>query len=385
MAVSAIRRMQFSWLKNSVLGLVIGLFGACQMAIAEQHVYFGTGSKLGDGIYHSLLNEKTGDLSKPTKVADIKAPGFLAQHPSLEILYAVASINKEPVVAAYKIADDGKLTFINHVEINDGGAAHIAVHPSGKFLLTAQYGGNSVALFSIDNQGKLIAREQLIEHKGGSNVYKNRQKKPHPHWVGFSPDGKFAFVPDLGMDVAMIYRVSADTPKITYHGRAVSMPGGGPRHMRFSTNGDYIYLLNEFTLAVSTFAYDKDKGTAKTVSVAATLSEEAKSQEGFNSASEILVHPSGQFVYAANRGHDSISVFSSDENTGKLNLLEIEHVRGSFPRNINMDLKGKWLLAAGQHSNTVSTFAIDQNNGLLQYQTGKTVNVPEPICVLFKD
>lgn len=381
MAVSAIRRMQFSWLKKTAVCLVVGLFGVCQMAIAEQHVYFGTNA---DGIYHALLNEKSGDLSKPTKVADIKAPGFLAQHPSLEILYAVASINKKPVVASYKIADDGNLIFINHVDIVDGGAAHIAVHPSGKFLLTAQYGGNSVALFSIDSKGTLIAREQLIEHKGGSNVYQNRQTKPHPHWVGFSPDGQYAFVPDLGMDTIMIYRVAADKPQLIQHGRADSTPGSGPRHMRFSTNGDYIYLLNEFSLAVTSFAYNKAKGSAKAVSVEPALSEKVKSQEAFNSASEILVHSTGKFVYSANRGHDSISVYSSDENTGKLAIQEVEHIRGSFPRNINMDLTGKWLFAAGQHSNTVSTFSIDQGNGLLQYQTGKTVNVPEPICVLFK-
>ena len=376
--------MSSHWLTKYMLGMAISFFSLANTAIAEQHIYFGTGAKLGDGIYHALLDDENGGLSKPQKVADIKAPGFLAQHPTLQVLYAVASINKQAVVAAYKIASDGQLTLINHVNIGVGGAAHMTVHPSGRFLLTAQTGRGSVALFSLDAKGALIAREQVIEHKGGSNVVKKRQNKPHPHWVGFSPDGQYTLVPDLGKDTIVIYRIDFDELKLTYHAKTDSLPGSGPRHMRFTTNGEYIYLLNELSLTITSFAYDEDTGTAKTVAVVPTLSEEIKSQEAFNTTAEILVHPSGKFVYSSNRGHDSVSVFSSDENTGKLTLQEVEPVRGAFPRNINMDIGGKWLLAAGQHSNTVSVFSIDADNGLLQYQTKSIVNVPEPICILVK-
>ncbi|MGJ8679515.1 lactonase family protein [Paraglaciecola sp.] len=376
------RKINFNPFKACVFICLISLI---QVAKAEQDVYFGTGSKLGDGIYHAKFDDAKGKMSEPKKVADIKAPGFLAKHPKLDVIYAVASINKKPVVAAYKTVKDGGLTFINYTEIGDGGGAHIAVHSSGKFLLTAQYGGGSVAVFPLGKKGAVQKRSQLIDHQGGSKVYLNRQNSPHPHWVGFSPDSQFAFVPDLGMDTIMIYRVLADEAKLVEHSRADTVPGGGPRHMRFSTNGDYIYLLNEFALSVSSFAYNKESGTAELISVTPTLDEGLKRQELFNSASEILVHPNGLFVYSANRGHDSVSVYHNNEVSGKLALQEHESIRGSFPRNINMDNSGKWLFAAGQHSNTVSVFAIDQTNGLLQYQTGNTVNVPEPICILFKD
>ena len=362
---------------------VLGMLIYSQQVLASQHVYFGTGSNKDDGIYHAILNDETGKLSMPTKVADIRAPGFLAKHPKMDVLYAVAVVDEKPVVAAFQASTSGTLTLINSMEIGDGGGAHIAVHPSGRFLLTAQYGGGSVALFSLKNDGALIKRVQLIEHQGGSNVVKGRQENPHPHWVGFSPDGRFAFVPDLGLDKAVIYRVSERKQSLVEHGQAVTVAGGGPRHMRFSTNGKFIYLLNELTLSITVFAYDLERGQASKVSVVPVLPEKIKAQEAFNSASEILVHPSGKYVYSANRGHDSVSVFASDELTGELTLQEIEHVRGSFPRNINMDKNGKWLLAAGQHSNTVSVFAIDGNTGLLQYQTGGTVNVPNPICILF--
>ncbi|NVK24361.1 MAG: lactonase family protein [Gammaproteobacteria bacterium] len=352
------------------------------MLIAKQQdVYFGTGNKHGDGIYYSQLNEKTGTLSSPVKMANIKGPGFLAKHPNLNIIYAVAEIDKQGVVVAYQRSENNTLTEINSKAIGDGRSAHIAVHPSGAFLLTAQYGGSSVALFSLNNQGAIIKREQLIKHEGGSGVVTGRQNTPHPHWVGFSPDGRFAVVPDLGLDQAVIYQIKQN--RLEQHSLAISVAGGGPRHMRFSTNGQYIHLLNELSLSITTFAYDQKNGTTKAINTVQTLSEETKSQESFNSASEILVHPTGRFVYSANRGHDSVSVFSSDETTGSLKLIETEHVRGAFPRNINLDLNGQWLLAAGQHSNTVSVFSIDAKSGKLQFQTNSTVNVPEPICILF--
>ncbi|GEA09863.1 lactonase family protein [Alteromonas sp. KUL49] len=375
---------KFSQSIGATLSAIAITLTTATSAFAAQDVYFGTGNKQGDGIYHATFDETSGHLSAATRVADIDAPGFLAKHPKRDVIYAVAVAEDVPVVAAYKKAQDSSLVFINSVAIGDGSGTHISVHPSGKFLITAQYGGGSVAVFSLGEDGEIVERTQLIEHQGGSKVYKNRQDSPHPHWVGFSPDGEYAVVPDLGLDAAIIYEVNESEYTLTHHGEAVTVAGGGPRHMRFSVDGERIFLLNEFTLSISTFDYDAAKGTAQRVSVTPTLSEATKSQEAFNSASEILVHPNGEFVYSANRGHDSVSVFTLDDD-GALSLLENEHVRGAFPRNINLDLSGKWLFAAGQHSNTVSVFAIDQSSGLLQYQTGNTINVPEPICILFDE
>ncbi len=377
-------RMNNKPLKKMSFGSFLVSLFLNHAALADQDVYFGTGNEYGDGIYHAIFDESNGTLSTAKRVADINAPGFLAKHPTLDIIYAVAKIDETPVVAAYKKNIDGSLTFINSVEIGDGSGTHIAVHPSGKFVATVQYGGGSVAIFLLQNNGALASRTQLIEHEGGSQVYEDRQDSPHPHWVGFSPDGKYALVPDLGLDAVLIYKVSEGKQVLTYHSRAITVEGGGPRHMRFSIDGDYIYLLNELELSISTFKYDATKGKAELVSVTPTLSKQKKLQEAFNSASEILVHPNGKFVYSGNRGHDSVSVFTIKEGATP-ELLETEHVRGAYPRNINIDLSGKWLLAAGQHSNTVSVFSIDQDLGLLQYQTNKTINLPEPICILFDD
>ena len=186
----------------------------------------------------------------------------------------------------------------------------------------------------------------MTEHEGGSKVVERRQQSPHPHWTGFSPDGKYALVPDLGLDQIVIYRVDSSKPAITPHGVGQSVPGGGPRHMRFSTNGKFIYLLNELTLSVTTFAWDAAKGTAKTLTTEPALSEQDKEVETFNSSAEILVHPNGRFVYSSNRGHDSVTVYRANAQSGKLKVVQVQPVRGAFPRNVNLTPDATWLLAA---------------------------------------
>ena len=346
-------------------------------------VYFGTGGRNAKGIYRATFNPDNGRFTPAVLAAEIGSPGFLALHPDGEKLYAVARWDRKAGAIGYRIKTDGDLEEFTRMVCPDGGGAHIAVHPSGKFLLTAQYGGGSTALFPLDGQGKL-GSPTVSEHQGGSKVVPERQESPHPHWCGFSADGNFALVPDLGLDQIVIYKVDKNAPSITMHGVAESVPGGGPRHMRFSTDGKYIFLLNELSLSVTTFAWDAAKGAAKKVSVAPALSEEAKAGEVFNSAAEILAHPSGDFVYSSNRGHDTVTAFRVDTGTGKLSVIQVQPIRGAFPRNINLDPTGSWLLAAGADSNTVAAHRIDPDSGKLTYQRGSITNVPSPICILFR-
>ncbi len=365
------------------LVLVLGALIAPLACYAESwHVFFGTGGLGADGIYRSEFDTTNGKLSPAIKVATASSPGFLALNPRGGILYAVATLDKVPVVAAYRINADGSLSFLSQSPVGDGASAHIAVHPSGRFLLTAQYGGGSVALFPLDSEGKPGAA-QLTEHAGGARVVAKRQDSPHPHWCGFSPDGRFALVPDLGLDRIMIYRVDQNKPTIEPHGYATSLPGSGPRHLRFSPDGRFIYLLEELSLTVTTFAWDAANGTAKRLSTVPTLSEETKAAEAMNAAAEILVHPNGRFVYASNRGNDTVTVFHADPETSALKPVQVQPVRGAFPRNINLAPGSGWLLTAGQDSNTVSVHKLDSITGKLTFQTKGVINLPAPICILF--
>jgi 6-phosphogluconolactonase len=358
---------------------IITLVLASFTGAGTHSLYFGTSA---DGIYHASFDPATGKLTASELAHAIKAPGFLALHPDGTMLYAVATIDNTGGVATYRIVDGGKLEFLHFEPTGDGGAAHLAVHPSGKFLLTAQYGGGSVSLLPLDGHGK-PGTATVTKHEGGSNVHPGRQERPHPHWCGFSPDGKFALIPDLGLDGIVIYRIDLEKPAITRHGFAASVPGGGPRHMRFSNDGKFIYLLNELTLCVSVFSWDANSGVAKPVSNTPALTPEAKAAENFNSAAEILVHPAAPFVFSSNRGHDTVSVYQIRDGGATLDVIQVQPIRGAFPRNINLDPTGKWLLAAGADSNTVSVHAVDPASGRLTYQRGAIINVPAPICILF--
>lgn len=369
-------------LKKAAASLAIWLGAATLATAAGIPVYFGTGGPGAKGIYRATFDPANGKLTAAELAVEVASPGFLALHPAGDKLYAVANFPGGPGAIGYKIGADGGLTVINSSPTGDGGAAHVAVHPSGKFLVTAQYGNGSTALFPLDAEGRLGAAK-VIKHEGGSGVVKPQQEKPHAHWAGFSPDGRFALVPDLGIDRIVIYRINFEALALEPHGFAASVPGGGPRHMRFSPDGKFIYLLNELSSSATTFAWDAASGTAKQLANVPALSAEVKAKEAMNAAAEILVHPTGRYVYFSNRGNDTVTVFRADPATSALQVIQVQPVRGAFPRNINLSPDGNWLLAAGADSNTVSVHKVNPATGELTYQTKGVINVPAPICILF--
>ena len=247
--------------------------------------------------------------------AEVNSPGFLTVHPLKNILYAVARWKGAGVIG-YKINQDGTLNEFTRQSCPDGMAGHLAVHPSGNFLVTAQYGGGSVALFPLSQLGKL--RTYSFKHKEGSKNLWQSAERPTSTLVWIFTLQNL-LVPDLGMDKIIIYLVDDNQRSVSYHGYADAWAGGGPRHMRFSKDGKFIYLLNELNLTIETFSWDSDKGEATSIHLLPTLTEAEKEEESFNSAAEILVHTNGNWVYSSNRGHDSVSVFKTRKD-GSLRL-----------------------------------------------------------------
>jgi 6-phosphogluconolactonase len=343
-------------------------------------VYFGTGGRESRGIYRATLDPATGKLSAAELAAELEAPGFLTVHDG--VVYAVAAGPGAPGVVAFRIKPDGGLEPMGSSPTGDGAAAHVAAHPSGAFLLTAQYGGGSVALFPLDAAGN-PGPATLHRHEGGTRIVGKRQDSPHPHWCGFSPDGAFALVPDLGLDGIVIYRTDPQHAAIHPHGFAASEPGGGARHMRFSPNGRFIYLVNELSSTLSIFAWDAANGAANLLETVPALDKNVMDAEAMNAAAEVLVHPSGEFLYYSNRGNDSVSVFRTNPDTGAARVIQTQPIRGAFPRHIALSPCAKWLLAAGADSNSVSAHRIDPQTGKLTFQTRCVTNVPNPICILF--
>ena len=345
------------------------------------NVYFGSADRIKGGIYHAQFDIEKGLLDNKG-LATSHPSNFMAIHPNREIMYSASIIDDLAFLVAYKIASDGHLKELNRIENPEGNAAHLAVHPSGKFLITAHYGAGSTLVFSLTSKGLLQKHIAGFKHKSENTDKTMNRNGPHPHWTGFSPDGRFAFVPDLGLDEVLIYKISDTAPFLELHQRAAAPEASGPRHMRFSEDGQYVFLLNEISLSVTTYRYNSETGALQLVSTTPTLSNEQKAKHEDNRASEILVHPNGKFIYAANRGDDSITVFETDPETGHLKVIEVEPTRGEWPRNINMDDSGKWLFAAGMRSNTVTIFSIDQLIGNLEFVPGNIHSIAGVSCIL---
>jgi len=363
---------------------IVGLAMLIVPAIA-QDVYFGTGRNNAgkpEGIYVANFDEAEGKLTPAKLSLELKGAGWVTKHPTLDVLYSTANINGEHSVSAIDVSA-AEARAIGSEATGGGGSCFITTDQTGNVLISTQYGGGKVSVFPLLEDGSLQPRSQLIEHGEPSRVQKN-QKSAHPHYAGISPDNRFAFVCDLGMDKIVVYQIDHQAAKLKEVSQVLSIPGGGPRHMKFHPNGKFALLLNELTLSVSVYKYEAESGLLTMLGTTEALTEEEKALNTFNSASEIRIHPSGKFVYTGNRGHDSISVYQFNSVSGSLERTGLEPVRGSWPRNFNLSPSGDYLLAAGKDSNCVSVFTVNQETGGLQYLQHSPTFVPAPICVMFE-
>jgi 6-phosphogluconolactonase len=361
----------------------------CPFAHAVDHVallgtYTGGESR---GIYAVRLNSETGELSKPELVAELSNPEFLALHPNGRYVYALTQVpgadrKSSGAVAAFAVEpDSGRLTLLNVETTGRGSLTHLAVDATGKMIVAASYGGAYVVSFPLAEDGKVGKRASLIPHTGPLGPNHARQDAPHPHSVTLSPDNRFAFVADLGQDRMFAYRLSPAQGSIVPHEPAFATmePGAGPRHSKFSPDGKSFYILDELDSTVTSCRYDAKRGVVEPFQRISTLPEDFK---GKSTTSEVRIHPSGRFVYAANRGHDSLAVFSRDGETGALTRVEIVPCGGENPRNFALSPDGAWLLCAHQTSDNLSVFRVDPSTGRLAI-TPHGAHVPKAVCVLF--
>jgi 6-phosphogluconolactonase len=347
-------------------------------------VYFGTytwGDNSSRGIYRSVLDLETGNLSDPVLVAEARNPSFLEIHPNRKFLYAVSEAGGAGSVSAYAIdTDAGDLELLNQQPSGGAGPCHVSIDHAGRNLLVANYGSGSASVIPIEPDGRLGEPTGFVQHEG-SSVNPNRQKEPHAHSINVSPDDRFAFVADLGIDRIMIYRLDLEKGTIVANSPPFARvkPGAGPRHFVFHPNGKYAYVINELDCTVAAFAYESASGALREIQTVTTLPKDFR---GFNTCAEVRVHPSGKFLYGSNRGHDSIAVYRVDLADGTLTFVEHETADIKTPRNFNIDPMGKFCLVANQDSDSVVVFRIDQETGALE-PTGHKTSIAKPVCVRF--
>ncbi|MEO5959057.1 MAG: lactonase family protein [Opitutaceae bacterium] len=355
----------------------------------QYFVYFGTYTKAASkGIYLARLDVATGKLSAPELAAECRDPSFLALHPNGQFLYAVeegADGRREAGrgVSAYaRDAVSGKLTLLNQQFCGGSGPCHITVDQTGKAVMVANYNSGSAISIRLQPDGRLGTIGSEIQHTG-SSVNRSRQSGPHAHAATLSPDNRFVFVPDLGLDQVRVYRLDPNNATLAAHGPAFAAlpPGSGPRHIAFHPNGKSAYVINEMLCTVAAFRYDAQLGELKELQNLSTLPAGETVKPGTSTA-EIAVHPSGKFLYGSNRGHNSISVFTVDASTGQLAQVQNQSTLGRTPRHFGIDPTGTWLLAENQDTSNVAVFRIDARTGQLVH-TGQLLEVPNPVCSVF--
>ena len=353
----------------------------------ELHVYFGTYTQGTEskGIYHARLNLASGELSKPEPVAEAVNPSFLAIHPQEKYLYAVNEIHDyegKPTggVTAFELDKaTGKLTKINSQPAGGTGPCHLNVDRTGNVLLVANYGGGSVASFKIEPNGGLTAAVSFIQHTG-SSADAGRQKEPHAHSVNIDPANRFAFVADLGLDKVLVYKLDADRATLFPNDPPSTHvdPGSGPRHFAFRPDGRFAYVINEMKSTITALQYHPAIGTLGAFQSVSTLPADFT---GGNSTAEIVVHPSGKFLYGSNRGHNSLAIFQIDPKNGTLTASGHQLTGGRTPRNFAIDPTGQFLIAENQDSDNVQVFRIGEAGALTA--VGGLISIPKPVCARF--
>ena len=350
-------------------------------------VYVGTYTDKGSkGIYAYRFDPSSGELGDVGLAATTDNPSFLAVAADNKHLYALNEIIKfdaaeTGAVTTYGLdRNSGKLTPLQQVSSLGPGPAHLSVDRSGKYLLVANYDGGSIAVFPIQKDGTLGTRTAFVQHTG-SSANKDRQAGPHAHEIQATANNKFVLVADLGLDELLVYRFDANTGALS----PANPPfvkvaaGSGPRHFALAPNGKFVYLVNELSSTVTAYSFDASSGRMTELQTISTLPQGFK---GESTTAEITTDAAGKFLYASNRGDDSIAIFAIDAKTGKLSLVDRVKTGGKEPRHFTLDPTGNWLFAENQDSNDIRVFRVDSKSGRLT-PTSRSVQVNSPVCVVF--
>ncbi len=366
----------------------IGLAWAAKDAPAKKYLlYVGTYTK-GEsrGIYAYRFDPKSGTAASLGLAAETENPSFLAVDPGQKFLYAVNELTRykgaaSGAVTAFAIDPaTGKLSALNQVASRGADPCYIAFDQTGNYVLVANYTGGSLAIFPVSKEGHLGEATAFVQHAGvGRNP--ERQESPHAHWIETSADNRFAIAADLGLDRLLVYRFDASqgslTPNTPPYAKVEA--GAGPRHVAFAPNGKFAYVIDELGSTINAFSYDAKGGVLDPLQTISTLPAGFK---GTNDTAEIHVHPNGRFLFASNRGHDSIAVFSIDAKAGRLTLVSHVSTQGKTPRNFEIDPTGTRLFVANQDSGNIVIFRIDAETGRLT-PTGQELKVPSPVSLRF--
>lgn len=338
--------------------------------------YTNTGKS--QGIYTYNFNSVTGQADLKSVTKKIDNPSYLTLSPDKEFVYAVSERGKNGAVSSFKYdSTTGNLKFIN--KVTSGGADPCYITADDNNVVVANYSGGNLAVFPRKPDGSISNAVQVVQHTGKSIDPKGRQQSAHVHMVKFTPDHKYLLVNDLGEDQTYIYNydTNGNDKTLTVKSIIKTNAATGPRHITFSPNGKFAYLVHEFNGSITAFKYANGNLT-KTQEIGTAV----KNFEGKIDGADIHASPDGKFLYETNRGDaNSISAFAISKK-GMLTFIETISTQGKGPRNFTIDPTGKYLLIGHQYTNDVVIFNRDKKTGKLT-DSGKRIEVGAPVCLVF--
>ena len=355
-------------------------FGAPLPHQTDDLAYIGS---YGKGVYAFRFDAAAVKLEPMGMVGAVVNPSFLAAGRDFRYLYAVSELEgkAEGAVAGFSIdRSNGSLKILNTRPSGGQAPCHLAVDHTGKALIVANYVTGGVSSYPIEKDGRLGPMASLMTAHG-SSANKQRQEGPHAHEVVISADNQRVYVPDLGLDHIRIYRLDAATAKLTPNDPpfAQEEPGLGPRHMVFSHDEKYAYVVNEIKPFVTVFRHDASTGALNLIQKVGTIPSDFS---GENTGAEIVLDRSGRYLYTSNRGHDSLQVFAVDPGHGTIRRIQIMSTGGKTPRGFAIDPTGQFLFVGNQDSNQLAIFKVNSQTGDLS-DTGQKYETPSPVDVLF--
>ncbi|PKG22027.1 lactonase family protein [Niallia nealsonii] len=341
--------------------------------------YIGTYTKsTSKGIYTFSLDTEEKKISAVELVAEVDNPTYLTVTTDNKFLYAVGKEGSLGGVSAFAIdSSNGKLQLLNGQYAEGASPCHVSVDSNENYVLAGNYHKGTAEAYPLNKENGFVQPvSSIIEHSGtGPNTA--RQEKPHMHFVGFTPDENFVVSVDLGTDTVETYKLSDGDLQVV---SSLSVkPGSGPRHITFHPNGKFAYIMTELSNEVISLSYDSESGKLEELQYISTLPIDfTENSQG----SAIHLSSDGKFVYAANRGHNSIAVFSANSETGELVFVERISTEGNWPRDFVLDPTEQFIVASNEQSDTLTLFERNQVSGKLTLlQTD--VHAPEPVCVKF--
>ncbi|HJV17971.1 MAG TPA: lactonase family protein, partial [Bacillales bacterium] len=320
----------------------------------------------------------TAQITEVKLAASADNPTYLNNSHDNRFLYSVMKSGENGGVASFSVNEQtGDLTLLNSQVSAGSPPCHVSVDRHNQFVLSANYHKGTVESYLINQEdGTVTPPVSIIHHEGhGPDP---RQEKPHTHFAGVTPNEKYLAVVELGADQLITYKIS-NNGKLIEVNRLAIYPGSGPRHLAFHPNEKFAYMMTEFSSEVIALTFNPEDGSFTEIQTISTIPDNFKEN---NQGSAIHISADGRFVYAGNRGHNSIAVFQVNIETGILQFVEHVSSEGNWPRDFVIDPTDKFIVASNQESNNLVLFARDITTGKLTLLQSD-ITVPEPVCVKF--